>query len=304
MSSSDKANNHSQSSMIQNYHNNHMDYRNGSQMSFYDNQQQQYNDDMQRQHYLPDRKQQQQQQLEQHSTSSDASSKSEQQMSNIYHQQNGYLMKASSNKQLANNNECETLNDDLLKRNSNKQQKAINQYGKILNSSRMEKSTKKDHRNGSRPIPMLPSPPSTPPPPLNAKIKDNHESSNKFYQDYQPNVHLSNQHRFNGNVNNNNEVTLAYISREHFHHLNCFAYIVNSYNTYTHTIKLNFNAVHSFFFFVHRWAKQIIITTMHMALSFIQTDVHTLWPHHRHCTNNQQTIQLTVALMRIPCTRI
>lgn len=207
MSNSDKANSHQQSAMIQNYHNNHMDYRSGSQMSFYDNQQQYQctDDELHRQHYFAaDR-----QQTDTMHSSSDASSKSEKQMpSKIYHQQNGFLMK--SKKPTTNNNDCELmqkLSDDHVPQRKPKQMNS--QYGKILNSS--NKLTGKDHRNGTRPpIPMLPSPPSTPPPPLNAKIKDYHESSNKFYQ---LNMHLSNQqqNRFNGNgngnINNNNEVT-------------------------------------------------------------------------------------------------
>lgn len=194
--STDKGNNHQQSSMIPNYHNNHLDYRNGSQMSFYDDQQQQFDDEPHRQQYFlaSDR-----QKTDTMHSGSDGSTKSEQQIPNIYHQQNGFLMKAK--KQLANNNECDGGDDHvLLQRN-----KKTNQYGKILNYNR----TAKDHRNGSRPIPMLPSPPSTPPPPLNAKIKDYHDSSNKFYQEYQSSVH--HQNRFNannGNVNNNNEVRL------------------------------------------------------------------------------------------------
>lgn len=209
MSSTDKTNNHQQSTMIANYHNHHLDYRNGSQMSFYDNQQlqQQYDDELHRQHYFMASSDRQKTTITtttidtMHSGSDGSSCKSEQQMPNIFHQQNGYLMKTK--KQPANNNECDA---DSIDHGLQRKQKT-NQYGKILNYNR----TAKDHRNGSRPIPMLPSPPSTPPPPLNAKIKDYHESSNKFYQEsYQSNAHLSNQHqnRFNGNgnVNNNNEV--------------------------------------------------------------------------------------------------
>lgn len=196
MSSSDKTN--QQTTMIQNYHNNHLDYRNGSQMSFYDNQQPYKcaDDEMHRKHYFPDR-----QQTDSMHSGSDASSKSEQQMPNLYHQQNGYRMKPKN--QLANNNECELTSDDYVHQRNPK--KTNSQYGKILNCKKL---SSKDHRNGSRPIPMLPSPPSTPPPPLNAKIKDHHESSNKFYQEFQSNVHLGSQHsnpsRFNGNINNNN----------------------------------------------------------------------------------------------------
>lgn len=202
--------NQQQSAIIQNYHNNHLDYRNGSQMSFYDNQQQYQcaDDELHRQHYCSDRQpfQQQQQQQQQTDGSSDASTKSEQQMTNMYHQQNGYQMNKSK-KNLANNNESvltSTPDDRHRVMVSNVKQKT-NQYGKILNCTRIDKLPTKDHRNGSRPIPMLPSPPSTPPPPLNAKIKDYHDSSNKFYQTQ---MHLSNQqqNRFNGNVNNNNEV--------------------------------------------------------------------------------------------------
>lgn len=198
--------NQQQSAIIQNYHNNHLDYRNGSQMSFYDNQQQYQcaDDELHRQHYFPDRQQQQQQQHQQLTDgSSDASTKSEQQMSNLYHQQNGYQMKHTK-KKLPNNNESTTDDRHRVMPSSNVKQKT-NQYGKILNCTRIDKVSTKDHRNGSRPIPMLPSPPSTPPPPLNAKIKDYHDSSNKFYQTQ---MHLSNhqQNRFNGNVNNNNEV--------------------------------------------------------------------------------------------------
>lgn len=196
--------NQQQTAIIQNYHNNHLDYRNGSQMSFYDNQQQYQcaDDELHRQHYFADR---QQQQLT--DGSSDASTKSEQQMSNVYHQQNGYQMKHAK-KKLANNNETTTtaaVDDRHRVMSSANVKQKTNQYGKILNCTRIDKLSTKDHRNGSRPIPMLPSPPSTPPPPLNAKIKDYHDSSNKFYQTQ---MHLSNhqQNRFNGNVNNNNEV--------------------------------------------------------------------------------------------------
>lgn len=204
MSNSEKMNNHQQSTMIQNYHNNHLDYRNGSQMNFYDNQQQYQcaDDELHRQHYFADRKQ-----TDTLHSGSDASTKSEQQMSNVYHQQNGFVMKTKQ--PAANNNECELPHDDHVHQRNSKQ-KTSNQYGKILNCNRIDKVMTKEHRNGTRPIPMLPSPPSTPPPPLNAKIKDYHDSSNKFYQEFQSNAHLSMQHpnRFNGNVNNNNEVTL------------------------------------------------------------------------------------------------
>lgn len=197
MSSLEKTN-QQQSAIIQNYHNNHLDYRNGIQMSFYDNQQQYQcaDDELHRQHYFPDRQQQT-------DGSSDASTKSEQQMSNGYHQQNGYQMKQTKN-QLTNNNES-TIVDHLHHVMPANVKQKTNQYGKILNCNRVDKLKTKDHRNGSRPIPMLPSPPSTPPPPLNAKIKDYHDSSNKFYQTQ---MHLNNhqQNRFNGNVNNNNEV--------------------------------------------------------------------------------------------------
>lgn len=150
-------------------------------------------------------------------SSSDASSKSERQMpTNHYHQQNGYRM-PSKNQPAANNNECESMAsmDDshvsMHQRNANVKQ-TISQYGKIINSNKLLQTSgvagKDHHRNGTRPIPMLPSPPSTPPPPLNAKIKDYHDSSNKFYQDFQSTLHLSNhqQNRFNGNINsiNNN----------------------------------------------------------------------------------------------------
>lgn len=237
-------NSHQQSTMSPNYHssNHNMDYRNGS---FYDNQQQPYHctdDDellLHRQHYFfaTDR----------HSTttaaaapttssstrtsdtmhsSSDASSKSERQMpTNHYHQQNGFRLQSKN--QPANNNECELMNADdshvlAHQRNANAKQ-TISQYGKIINSNKLQTGGGgggKDHRNGTRPIPMLPSPPSTPPPPLNAKIKDYHDSSNKFYQEFQSALHLSNQqqNRFNGNINitnnnnnNNNEVALSVI---------------------------------------------------------------------------------------------
>lgn len=230
---------HQQLTMSPNYHstNHNMDYRNGS---FYGNHQQHGSDDdellMHRQHYFfttttTDR----------HSTimtittttaaptttsssstssaraadamhsSSDASSKSERQMpTNHYHQQNGFRMQSKN--QPANNNECEMMasmdESHVLQhqRNANAKQ-TISQYGKIINSNKLlQTSGGKDHRNGTRPIPMLPSPPSTPPPPLNAKIKDYHDSSNKFYQDFQSSLHLSNhqQNRFNGNINNIN----------------------------------------------------------------------------------------------------
>lgn len=220
MSNTDKTNNHQQSAMIQNYHSNHLDYRNGSQMSFYDNQptqqQQKYatDDELHRQHYFSSSDRQKTDTMH---SSSDGSAKSEHQMSNIYHQQNGYLMKAKN--QPANNNEFESPTDDRIHHRSSKK---VNQYGKILNCNRSEKLTSKDHRNGSRPIPMLPSPPSTPPPPLNAKIKDYHESSNKFYQECQSRVHFSNQHRFNGNVNNNNEVKYAVQCIRHYNVFFCF----------------------------------------------------------------------------------
>lgn len=213
----DTTNIHQQSAMIQNYHNNHLDYRSGSQMSFYDNQC--TDDDLHRQHYyggggggssgsggssnLVDR----QQQNDAIHSSSDASCKSENQIPNIYHQQNGFPMKMKN--PTTNNNDCErTIHSDEPA--SQRKAKQMNhQYGKILNATNKFGSGK-EHRNGTRPIPMLPSPPSTPPPPLNAKIKDYHESSNKFYQDYQLNMHLSNQQQnhFNGNanINNNNEV--------------------------------------------------------------------------------------------------
>lgn len=218
MPNAEKTNNHQQSTMIHNYHNNHLDYRNGSQMNFYDNQVHSADDELPRQHYFPDRKQ-----ADVLHSGSDASTKSEQQMSNVYHQQNGFVLKAK--KQLANNNECEQLPKDHQR---NGKQKASSQYGKILNCNRIDKVTIKDHRNGTRPIPMLPSPPSTPPPPLNAKIKDYHDSSNKFYQEYQSNAHLSIQHpnRFNGNGNvnnNNNEVTPSrppFAIRVHFEQFN------------------------------------------------------------------------------------
>lgn len=218
MSHIDKTSNHQQSSMVQNYHNNHLDYRSGSQMSFYDNQC--TDDELHRQHYFGSgivvdkqyhyKQQQQQQQMDSMHSSSDASSKSEKQMQNISPQQNGFRMKSKN--QPTNNNDCErttNISDDTVPP-QRKPNQMKHQYGKILNAT--TKLTGKDHRNETRPIPMLPSPPSTPPPPLNAKIKDYHESSNKFYQDYQLNMHLSNQqqNRFNGkgngNINNNNEV--------------------------------------------------------------------------------------------------
>lgn len=293
LSSTDKANNHQQSSMISNYHNNHLDYRNGSQMSFYDNQQQQqqqqsYDDELHRQHYfLPSDRQKSD---TMHSGSDGSSStKSEQQIPNIYHQQNGFLIKAK--KQLANNNECDANDHVLLQRKPAK----TNQYGKILNYN----------RNGSRPIPMLPSPPSTPPPPLNAKIKDHHESSNKFYQEYQSTGHVNGQqqNRFNGNGNvhnnnNNNEVSFSLVmTHDSFmstFNWNCFFSIVLSLFTW------NVCASH------HRWARQIITTTttMPMDLSFIQTDVRTHRSHRRtHWTNNQQSCTV-MAAMRMRCNSI
>lgn len=149
-------------------------------------------------------------------SSSDASSKSERQMpTNHYHQQNGGFRMQSKN-QPANNNECEmnmmaAMDDShvLMHQRSANAKQTISQYGKIINSNKLMQMSGgggKDHRNGTRPIPMLPSPPSTPPPPLNAKIKDYHDSSNKFYQDFQSSLHLSNQqqNRFNGNINNIN----------------------------------------------------------------------------------------------------
>lgn len=195
-----------------------MDYRNGS---FYDNQQPYHctdNDELlHRQHYfLTDR----------HSTmtittttatatatattitadtvhnSSNGSSKSERQMPiNHYHQQNGFRMQSKNHP--VNNNECELMADhsNMLHHQRDTKQ-TISQYGKIMNSNKLQVGGK-DHRNGMRPIPMLPSPPSTPPPPL-AKIKDFHDSSNKFYQDFQSTLHLGNRFIGNGNINNNN----------------------------------------------------------------------------------------------------
>lgn len=215
-------NSHQQSTMPSNYHignHNNRDYRNGS---FYDSQQSYYciddaDESLHRQHHSTDR----------HSTitiastatasttatSSSDASKSERQMSiNHYHQQNGF--RAQSNNQPVNNNECELMmagdsHASMHQRNVNAKQ-AINQYGKIINFNKLQTGGK-DHRNGTRlgPIPMLPSPPSTPPPPLNAKIKDYHDSSNKFYQEFQSTLHLSNQQQnhFNGNINNNNNNT-------------------------------------------------------------------------------------------------
>lgn len=175
-------------------------------MSFYDNQLQYTDDELHRQHYIADR-----QQTDTMHSSSDASSKSEQQMKNIYHQQNGFLMKSKN--QTTNNNECELASTTTATTSSDdhvplRKPKQMNNYGKILNSNKI---TRRDHRNGMRVIPMLPSPPKTPPPPLNAKLKDHHESSNRFYQDYHSNMHLSNTQQY-GNMNNNNEVT----SRNHF----------------------------------------------------------------------------------------
>lgn len=180
-------------------------------MSCYDNQQQYHgtNDEMHRQHYFNDR---QHQQIDAMHSSSDASSKSEKQTPNFYHQQNGFLMKLNGSQSVAaNNNECEPIIADSMQQKITKQ--TNNKYGKILNCNKL---TGKEHRNGTRPIPRLPSPPSTPPPPLSAKTKDYHDSSNKFYQEFQSNMNLSNQQQnpFNGNdnINNNNEVAIIGIT--------------------------------------------------------------------------------------------
>lgn len=290
MSSSDKTNSHHQATTMHNYHNNHLDYRNGSQMSFYDNQQPYKcaggaDDEMHRKHYFPDR----QQTDAMHSGSSDASNKSEQQMPNLYHQQNGYLMKPTKNQQLANNNECELTSDDYVQPRNSK--KTNSQYGKILNCKKLSSN----HRNGSRPIPMLPSPPSTPPPPLNAKIKDHHDSSNKFYQEFQSNVHLGSQHpnpnRFNGNIiNNNNEV-----------HKNYATTISIAWRKYISCITKN--CVHHSQLYSHRCVQQITTTIMRMptVLNFIRMDVCMHQQHHRHNTSNRPPC-MQMASMKLHCT--
>lgn len=100
------------------------------------------------------------------------------------------------------------FNNDKMQ-NDHQLNQQRSEYGKIISNNNRQncKSEKinlgKEHRS-SRPIPMLPSPPSTPPPPLH--------NGKDYHNECQTKIHLHNhqqqhQNRFNNVNNNNNEVT-------------------------------------------------------------------------------------------------